>query len=203
MTKLLVFEGGMGGAFLSSSLFPDTFEYYSLNNEWLAKNHGQDFVYDQGEYDSSVSSCGENICTMHYKEYEADFENLKKYETCIITCNNKTSYRYFILLGKLKTLLNNHIHGKRGTALMDLVNWLSPSHNYNDITIRNYDEYKAELKIDFDDIFTIRDHTVLTKLITFFGSNVALNDLDTKIKEYTNNNILLLKEHNLMGDHHE
>ena len=196
MTKLLVYHGGAGGQFLSFIIDP-TYEYVEINNEYFGKKHGHDYIYD-ADQEISISRCTK-VCSMHMDEYYRDIDYLGQFKTCAINTKTAPTYEYIIVLGALKSLLNNNInYWRRGEKLMSLIESIkSPISQLKDNIA------PADLSLYYEDIFIHQDPTSLHQLIDFFNIDISLEALTAQLKSYTARNIELLKEHNLLGDHYE
>lgn len=196
MTKLLVYPGGAGGQFLSFIIDP-TYECVEINNEYFGKTPGPDYIYD-ADQEVSIGRCTK-VCTMHMADYYRDIDYLGQFKTCAINVRTKHTHRYIIVLGALKSLLNNNIkYCRRGEKLIGLIEAIKTP------DCRLKDKISpVDLSLYYEDIFIHQDPIALQQLINFFNIDISLEALTAQLKSYNDKNIELLKEHNLLGDHYE
>lgn len=196
MTKLLVYPGGAGGQFLSFIIDP-THECVEINNEYFGKKYGHDYIYDSDQ-EISIGRCTK-VCSMHMTDYYRDIDYLGQFKTCAINVRTEHMHKYIIVLGALKSLLNNNIkYWRRGEKLISLIEAIkTPDYRLKDNIA------PADLSLYYEDIFIHQDPTALRQLIDFFNIDISLEALTAQLKSYNARNIELLKEHNLLGDHYE
>ena len=190
MTKLLIYQGGASGQFLSFMLDP-TYDWIERNNEYFGKVDGRDYIYDRDK-EVSIERC-KKICTMHEWEWYGDYEYLKQYQSIGINVNSSKTNRFVVLLGALKTLLNNNFnYHYRGDRIMSLIHGVA-----NPKEIVQEDIKHTDISLEYDDIFILRDPVTLQLLIDFFESDTSLTDLTYSIKAYHEKNLELVAEHGL------